>query len=355
MSYILEKIENNQDLTHAEVLSLYEADLYTLGKVADKIRQNKHGKKTFFNTNRHINPTNRCADYCQFCGFSSHRKNPNSYTYTVEESLHIADEAVAKGAKELHVVSAHNKEEGADWYFGTFRAIKDAHPDIHLKAMTAAEVEFISREYGYTIDEVLDRMIKSGVDSMPGGGAEIFDETLRKKICKGKVSSSDWLDIHRKWHQRGKHSNATMLFGHIESRAQRIDHMIRLRDLQNETGGFNAFIPLVYQKENNFLKVENFLSAEEILKTFCISRIVLQNIPHLKAYWVTTTLPLALIAQEYGADDIDGTIQKESINSAAGAKSAKGQSMEELIYLIKNAGFTPVERDSLYNTVKEYS
>ncbi len=349
MSYILDKIQNNQDLTTEEALSLYEADLYTLGKVADSIRQKKHGKKTFYNINRHINPTNVCADYCQFCGFSTHRKNPNPYTYTVEETLKIANEAVERGAKELHVVSAHNKEEGADWYFDAFKAIKDAHPNIHLKAMTAAEVEFISREYGFTIDQVLDRMIESGVDSMPGGGAEIFDEALRSKICKGKVSSKDWLDIHRKWHKRGRHSNATMLFGHIESREHRIDHMIRLRDLQNETGGFNAFIPLVYQKENNFLKVENFLSAEEILKTYAISRIILQNIPHIKAYWVTTTLPLALVAQEYGADDIDGTIQKESINSAAGAKSSKGQSADELVSLIKNAGFIPTERDSLYN------
>ncbi|MCV6608657.1 MAG: aminofutalosine synthase MqnE, partial [Campylobacterales bacterium] len=183
------------------------------------------------------------------------------------------------------------------------------------------------------------------------GGAEIFDEKLRSRICKGKVSSQDWLDIHRKWHKKGKYSNATMLFGHIESREHRIDHMIRLRDLQNETGGFNAFIPLVYQRDNNFLKVANFLSGEEILKTYAISRIILQNIPHLKAYWVTTTLPLALVAQEYGADDIDGTIQKESINSAAGAKSSKGLDSEELTSLIKNAGFIPTERDSLYNEI----
>jgi aminodeoxyfutalosine synthase len=195
-------------------------------------------------------------------------------------------------------------------------------------------------------------MIANGVDSMPGGGAEIFDEEVREYLCKGKVSSAGWLEIHRKWHERGRQSNATMLFGHVESRAHRIDHILRLRDLQDITGGFNAFIPLVYQKENNFLKVENFPTAHEILKTYAISRILLDNIPHIKAYWVTSSINLALIAQEYGADDLDGTIEKESIQSAAGANSSYGMKLDEFVGLIKNAGFIPVERDSLYNELK---
>lgn len=354
METIIKKIEAKEDLVREEAEKLYDLDLFTLGKLADKIRREINGDRTYFNINRHINPTNECADFCQFCGFSSHRKNPNPYTMNTEEILKIAKDAVTKGAKELHMVSAHRKDVGADWYFDGFKAVKDAHPDIHLKAMTAAEVEFVAREYGLSFEEVLDKMIESGVDSMPGGGAELFDEKLRSKICKGKVSSEDWLKIHELWHNKNRQSNATMLFGHIEKRSHRIDHMFRLRDLQKKTGGFNAFIPLVYQKDNNFLKVENFPSAEEILKTFAISRIVLDNIPHIKAYWVTTTMQLALVAQEFGADDIDGTIQKESINSASGAASAKGQEMKELIGLIKSAGFTPTERDSLYNILKEY-
>jgi aminodeoxyfutalosine synthase len=198
-------------------------------------------------------------------------------------------------------------------------------------------------------------MIESGVDSMPGGGAEIFDEKVREYLCKGKVTSDQWLEIHEKWHNKGRQSNATMLFGHVESRANRIDHIIRLRDLQDKTGGFNAFIPLVYQRDNNFLKVENFPTGQEILKTYAISRIMLDNIPHLKAYWATASINLALIAQEFGADDLDGTIEKESIQSAAGAKSSQGMNLEEFISLIKNSGFTPVERDSLYNELKVYN
>jgi len=189
---------------------------------------------------------------------------------------------------------------------------------------------------------------------MPGGGAEIFDETAREYLCKGKVSSDQWIDIHRKWHQRGRESNATMLFGHIESRAHRIDHILRLRELQDETGGFNAFIPIVYQKENNFLKVTEFMTGQEILKTYAISRILLDNIPHIKAYWAASTINLALIAQEFGCDDLDGTIEKESIQSAAGAASSHGLDLDDFVALIRNAGFTPVERDSLYNELRVY-
>ncbi|NPA64757.1 MAG: CofH family radical SAM protein, partial [Epsilonproteobacteria bacterium] len=217
---------------------------------------------------------------------------------------------------------------------------------------TAAEVHFLASHYGLSYEEVIDRMIESGVDSMPGGGAEIFDEEVRAYICKGKVSSEEWLRIHRLWHQRGRKSNATMLFGHVEERHHRIDHMLRLRDLQDETGGFNCFIPLIYQKENNYLKVEDFVTAHEYLKTIAIARLLLDNIPHIKAYWATSTLGLALVAQEFGADDLDGTIERESIQSAAGAASRHGVALDEFVHLIKESGFVPVERDSLYNEIK---
>lgn len=354
MHSLIRSVQNAQELSHSQALDLYGLDLFTLGKLAHDIRVQQNGKRTYFNINRHINPTNECADFCQFCSFSSHRKNPNAYTMSFEQIEKIAQDAIKDGAQEIHMVSAHRKNVGASWYFDGFRRIKKIAPQVHLKAMTAAEVEFVSRTYKMSFDDVLDAMIESGVDSMPGGGAEIFDESLRKKICKGKVSSNDWLKIHEMWHNRNRQSNATMLFGHIEKRSHRIDHMLRLRSLQEKTKGFNAFIPLVYQRFNNYLKVDDFLSAEEILKTFAISRIVLRNIPHIKAYWVTTTTNLALIAQEFGADDIDGTIGHESINSAAGAKSKQGQSMDELISLIKNAGFIPTQRDSLYNIIKEF-
>ncbi len=349
---LIEKVKNQQRLTQEEGEALYDLDLYTLGELADEIRQRRYGKRSYFNINRHINPTNVCADICKFCAYSASRKNPNQYTMSHEEILSIVASSVAKGAKEMHIVSAHNPHDGVEWYMGAFRKIKAKFPHLHVKAMTAAEIDFLSREYGLSYDEVLDQMVQSGVDSMPGGGAEIFDEEVRAYLCKGKVTSDQWLEIHQKWHERGRQSNATMLFGHVESRAHRIDHMIRLRRLQDQTGGFNAFIPLVYQKDNNFLKVTEFPSGQEILKTYAISRIMLDNIPHIKAYWVTASINLALIAQEFGADDLDGTIEKESIQSAAGAQSSQGMSLEGFIDLIKNSGFTPVERDSLYHELK---
>lgn len=353
--YLQKNNKNIEFLDPKKALELYELDIFTLGKMADSIRQDYFGKKVFFNSNRHINPTNACADICKFCGFSAHRKNPHSYTMDKEQVLKIARNSIQAGALELHIVGAHNPNLNLEWYLDLFRTLKAEFPEIHIKALTAAEVNFLSQLSGKTYEEVLSLMAENGVDSMPGGGAEIFDEEIRAFICKGKVDSANWLKIHSLWHSLGKKSNATMLFGHIESREHRIDHLLRLYHTQEKSGGFNAFIPLVYQKENNFLKVENFPSGQEILKTIAISRILLPNIPHIKAYWATLGLNLALVAQEFGADDIDGTIQKEAIQSASGSKSANGILKDELVAQIKDAGFLPVERDSLYNEIHTYA
>ncbi|RXK13464.1 aminofutalosine synthase MqnE [Halarcobacter mediterraneus] len=349
---ILEKIEKRQRLEYDDAIKLYDLDLFDLASIANEIRKEKHQDKTYFNINRHINPTNVCKDVCAFCAYSASRKNPNPYTMSHEQILEIVKNSSKNGIKEVHIVSAHNPDTGLKWYLDIFRKIKEQFPDIHVKALTAAEVHFLSKQYNLTYEEIINKMIESGVDSMPGGGAEIFDEKVRKRVCGGKVTSQQWLDIHKLWHKSGHESNATMLFGHVEQREHRIDHMLRLRKLQDETQGFNAFIPLVYQKENNYLRVKEFLTGQEILKTMAISRILLDNIPHIKAYWVTSTVKLALLAQEFGANDLDGTIEKESIQSAAGAKSANGMPLEQFVDLIKNSGFTPVERDSLYNEIK---
>lgn len=354
MTNLIEKLQNGQRLSREECLRLYELDLFTLGKFANIKRKQMHGKKVFFNVNRHINPTNICADVCKFCAFSSHRKNPNPYTMSHEEIMKDVENSVKNGAKEIHIVSAHNPHTSWQWYLEIFKKIKQNYPNLHVKALTAAEVDFLSRHHGLSYEEVVEKMLEYGVDSMPGGGAEIFDEEVRAKICKGKVSSENWLKIHKIWHEKGRLSNATMLFGHIENEAHRIDHMLRIRDLQDITGGFNAFIPLVYQRDNNFIKVSKFIGSVEILKTMAIARLVLDNVPHIKAYWATSTINLAMVAQEFGADDLDGTIEKESIQSAAGAKSARGMDMKSFIELIRSAGFTPVERDSLYNELKIY-
>ncbi|MCD6258301.1 MAG: aminofutalosine synthase MqnE [Helicobacteraceae bacterium] len=351
---VAEKIRTSQRINFDEALSLYEMDFFELGELADIKRKALHDKKTYFNINRHINPTNICADVCKFCAYSANRKNPNPYTMSHEEIMQIVKDAYNRGIKEVHIVSAHNPDTGIEWYLDIFSKIKTAYPDLHIKALTAAEVDFLARHYHKSYDAILDLMIESGVDSMPGGGAEIFDEGVRDYICKGKVTSDQWLEIHQKWHERGKKSNVTMLFGHVEKREHRIDHMLRIRELQDKTGGFNCFIPLVYQTENNYLKIQDPITANEILKTMAISRIVLDNVPNIKAYWVTSTVNLALVAQEFGANDLDGTIERESINSAAGAASANGVNLQEFVALIKNTGFIPVERDSVYNEIKEW-
>ncbi len=349
---IAEKVRAGERIDSNEALALYEYDLFELGELADLKRKQLHGNKSYFNINRHINPTNICKDICKFCAYSASRKNPNQYTMSHDDIMSIVDDIVKRDIKEVHIVSAHNPQTGLQWYLDIFKKIKTRYPNLHVKALTAAEVHFLCEEYGKSYDELLDLMVENGVDSMPGGGAEIFDETVREYICKGKVSSGQWLDIHKKWHERGKMSNVTMLFGHVEKRHNRIDHMMRIRDLQDATGGFNAFIPLVYQSENNYLNVKEFITAHEILKTMAISRIVLDNVANIKAYWVTSTVNLALVAQEFGANDLDGTIEKESINSAAGAASAHGVNLDEFVTLIKNSGFIPVERDSVYNELK---
>jgi len=351
---LIEKIEAGERLNREEGTALYGLDLLTLGELASRIREGRYGRKSYFNINRHINPTNVCKDVCKFCAYSASRKNPNQYTMSHEEILAIAAEARERNL----IVGTENN----GIYYGTatrdgtwaWSSANSGFTNISVKALTAAEVNFLARENGLSYEEMIDLMIESGVDSMPGGGAEIFDEEVRDYICKGKVSSEEWLEIHRLWHRRGRQSNATMLFGHVEKREHRIDHMLRLRELQEETGGFNAFIPLVYQRENNFLRVEEFPTAQEILKTYTISRILLDNIPHLKAYWVTSTVGLALLAQEFGADDLDGTIQKESVQSAAGAARASGMPLEDFVALIHNSGFLPVERDSLYHELNVY-
>lgn len=342
------------DLSVENLVQLYDYDLFDLGEMADEIRKEKHENKVYFNLNRHINPSNICADICKFCAFSAHRKNPNPYEMTKDEILGVAKSAYKSGAREFHIVSAHNPNYDYKWYFDIFRTIKARFSDVHIKALTAAEVDFLHRKFGKSYEEILRDMADSGVDSMPGGGAEIFNEQIRAKICKGKVSAENWLKIHALWHKMGRKSNATMLFGHIESRAHRIEHILSIRALQGENGGFNAFIPLLYQRQNNYLNVENFPSGIEVLKTIAISRILLPNVPNIKAYWATLGLNLALVAQEFGANDIDGTIERESIQSAAGAKSKNGVSEELLVSQIKDAGFVAILRDSLYNEIKRY-
>lgn len=352
---------NIANLDAISLAKLYDYDIYTLGNAAHSIRESYFGKKVFFNMNRHINPTNICADVCKFCAFSASRKNPNQYDMSIDEVVSLCVSAYNRGAKEVHIVAAHHPTHDYKHYLDMFSAVKNAVPNLHVKAMGAAEIDYLTRKFKLPLEQVVHDLIESGVDSLPGGGAEIFDENIRKALCHGKANADRWLEVHALWHKLGKMSNATMLFGHIEERHHRIDHILRLRNAQtslqqanNKAGGFNAFIPLLYQRDNNFLKAKDAPTAQEILKTIAIARILLQNIPHIKAYWASLSFNLAIVAQEFGANDMDGTIEHESIQSAAGAKSRNGVSKEEMIFQIKNAGFIPVERDSLYNELQTY-
>ena len=354
MDTLIKDLENNKRISEKDAFKLYELDLFTLAKYAHQKRLKLHGKKVYFNINRHINPSNICVDTCRFCAFSAHRKNPHPYAMNKDEIIKIIANSVQNDIKEVHIVSAHNKNHNLAWYLDLFSTIKDKYPHIHIKAMTAAEIDFLHRLDGVSYEDIIDKLIKSGVDSMPGGGAEIFDEDIRKKLCHSKVSSANWLKIHQIWHNKGKFSNATMLYGHIEGKEHRIDHLLRLRKLQDITKGFNAFIPLVWQKDNSFLDIKDQIDSQEILKTIAIARIVLDNIAHIKAYWATMSFNLAMVAQEFGANDLDGTIEKESIQSAGGAKSAKGTSLNTFIEMIQSSNLIPVQRDSLYNEIKIY-
>lgn len=360
---LLKKVisDDIEGIDSKELAKLYDYDLFTLGDVADSLRQKYYGKKVFFNMNRHINPTNICADVCKFCAFSASRKNPNPYDMSIQQVVDECVSAYKRGAKEVHIVAAHHPHHEYKHYLDMFATIKQNTPFLHIKAMGAAEVDYLTRKFDLPLEQVLNDLAEAGVDSLPGGGAEIFDEKIRKILCHGKADSKRWFEVHKKWHSMGRMSNATMLFGHIEERHHRIDHILRLKKAQtsleqanNKQGGFNAFIPLLYQRYNNFLKVKESPSGQEILKTIAIARILLTNIPHIKAYWASLSLNLALVAQEFGANDMDGTIENESIQSAGGAKSKHGVSKEEMIYQIKNAGFIPVERDSLYNELQAY-
>ncbi|MWV61711.1 aminofutalosine synthase MqnE [Helicobacter saguini] len=365
------KIFENFDIANAqdsdferlskELAKLYDYDIFTLGDAADSIRRKMYQNKVFFNMNRHINPTNICADTCKFCAFSASRKNPNPYDMSISQVVAECVDAYSRGAKEVHIVSAHHPEHSYSHNLEMFKAIKKAVPKLHVKAMGAAEIDYLTRKFELPLQKVLDDLVESGVDSLPGGGAEIFHPSVRKKLCHGKADAARWLEIHKAWHKMGRMSNATMLFGHIEERWHRIEHILRLRFAQTslaaanaKSGGFNAFIPLLYQRYNNFLKAKDAPTAQEILKTISIARILLDNIPHIKAYWASLSFNLAIVAQEFGSDDMDGTIEKESIQSAAGAKSRNGVSKSEMISQIQNAGFIPVERDSLYNELRVF-
>lgn len=352
---ISDKVANNQRLSFEDGVRLFESnDLIAIGAMADKMRERINGDLTYFNVNRHLNYTNVCISDCAFCGFYRRVRHPEAYEWSVQECVEIARKAYEEGARELHIVGGLHPRLQFDYYTGLLSELKQNFPDMHLKAFTMVELDHLTRVCRMTDEEVIDGLIQAGLDSCPGGGAEIFREPTRSRICAHKTSGDRWLELTEKVHSRGVHTNATMLYGHIESYEDRVDHLERLRELQDKTNGFMCFIPLAFHPEGTAISHLPGPSAIDSLKTIAISRLMLDNIPHIKAYWVMLGKHIAQVALRFGADDLDGTINDggslmESYLAEGNKNFLTRAGIEELI---RGAGRIPVERDTLYHPMK---
>jgi aminodeoxyfutalosine synthase len=349
------KVEAGERLTFDDGLFLYDrADLFDLGTLANLVRQRKNGNFAYYNVNTHINPTNVCVYRCVFCAFRADLKSDKGYVMPDAQILERAGAAEARGATELHIVGGLHHQLPYDWYLHVVRIIHEAHPRLHLKAYTAVEWDWFARLTGRATCDILAEFKDAGLGSLPGGGAEIFHAEVRDKICEHKADADAWIRIHREAHQLGLRSNATMLYGHIEQTRHRIDHLIRLRELQDETGGFQTFIPLAFHPDNTKLGHDHQIKKPSILmdlRTMAVARLMLDNFPHIKAYWIMLGIPTAQLALGYGADDIDGTVVHEKIYHDAGSDAPQELTVAELRRLIEEAGRVPVERDTLYHEV----
>lgn len=350
-----EKVESQHRLSFEDGLFLEtHADLLTLGQLANIVRERKNGNFAYYNVNTHLNPTNVCVYRCTFCAFRADLKSPKGYVMTDEQILDRAREADARGATELHIVGGLHHQLPYEWYLNVVRIIHDAFPRLHLKAYTAVEWDWFAHLTGRPTKDLLAEFKEAGLGSLPGGGAEIFHPEIRDQICEHKADADGWLRIHREAHELGLRTNSTMLYGHIERPEHRIDHLCRLRELQDKTGGFQTFIPLAFHPDNTKLGHLQHLQKPSILqdlRTMAIARLMLDNFPHIKAYWVMLGIQTAQISLSYGADDIDGTVVHEKIYHDAGSDSPQEITVKDLRRLIEEAGRIPVERDTLYNEI----
>ena len=353
---IAQKVTANQRISPEEALLLFGSnDLLAIGELAALANQRKNGGSVFFNVNRHINPTNICVNRCAFCAFSKTAGEEGAYTLALEEICRRARVAQAEGATEVHMVGGLHPDLAFGYYEEVLAAVRRAAPNLHIKAFTAVEVDYFSRISGLSIEQVLERLKSAGLGSMPGGGAEILVEEVRQRICPEKITGQRWLEIIRLAHRAGLKTNATMLYGHVETYADRVAHMAMLRDLQDETRGFQAFIPLAFQPENSDLRLDiKGTSGLDDLKTLAIGRIFLDNFDHVKAYWVMLGEKIAQVALAFGVNDLDGTVVEEKIGHDAGAQSPQSLTKDGIIRLIKKAGKVPVERDTLYHAIRSY-
>ncbi len=349
---IADKVLAGVRLSFEDGVQLYRSpDLLAVGWLANYVREKKHGNITYYNVNRHINPTNVCVAHCKLCAFGRDPNSPGAYTYALEEIYQRADEGVRQGATEFHIVGGLHPDLPFEYFLELISGLKKRHPHVHLKAFTMVEVHYFARIAKLSIEETLQKMKAAGVDSCPGGGAEIFHPRVRRIICDHKVSGQMWLILARKTHEAGLRSNATMLYGHVETEEERVDHLVKLRELQDITHGFVAFIPLAFHPDNTPLSHIPKPTGYDDLRNIAVSRLMLDNFEHIKAYWIMLTPSIAQIAQRFGANDLDGTVVEEKIYHDAGAKTSEFTPRTELERLIRAAGRTPVERDTLYNKI----
>ncbi len=354
---IAEKIESGRRLSFKEGVALFKTgDLNALGRLADFVRRKKHGLTTYYNVNRHFNHTNICVADCKFCGFYRRARAEDAYTHSVDEALEIARAAVGEGATELHIVGGLNTKLPFSYYTDLFSSLKREFPKLHLKALTMVELDFMARFYKMSDEDVIEQLHAAGMDSCPGGGAEIFAEPTRSRICDHKCDGDRWLELAGKVHTAGLKTNATMLYGHIESIEDRIDHLVRLREQQDRSHGFQCFIPLAFYPTGTALSSCPGPDAIDNLKTIAVSRLMLDNFDHIKAYWVMLGKSTAQTALHFGANDLDGTItdggeltHSYSVESNNEVKMTK----QEIIEMIQRAGFEAVERDTVYNRVEK--
>ncbi len=354
---IAEKVWTGERISDDDALALYRSrDLLALGELAAFANERRNGHRVFFNVNRHINHTNICVNRCRFCAFSRTADEPGAYCYDLDEIRNRAAEALAQGATEIHIVGGLHPDLPFEFYLDMLRTVRSVSPQLHIKAFTAVEIDYLARLTGLSVAETLAELKEAGLGSLPGGGAEILRREVRDRLCPEKISGERWLEVMAEVHRAGLKSNATMLYGHIESYEDRVDHMRRLRELQDATHGFQVFIPLAFQTENNPLgHLKNPLSGGvDDLKTLAVARIYLDNFANIKAYWVMLSEKIAQTALCFGVNDLDGTVVEEKIGHDAGASSPQAMGRDDIVALIRTAGRIPVERDTLYNELRVY-
>jgi aminodeoxyfutalosine synthase len=353
---IAKKVRNGERLSFEDGVALFcEPDLLALGTLANEVREKRHGDRTYFNKNMRIEVTNVCVASCLFCSFAKLEEGaPGSHTMKLEEAWRELEQRMDDPPSEIHIVNGLHPGLPFSYYEDLLRGFKRIKPDVHMKCFTAVEIHFFAKHYGMTYEAVLTKLRAAGLDSLPGGGAEIFHPEVRTRISGDKATADEYLEVHRVAHRMGMRTNATMLYGHVETFEHRVDHLLRLRALQDETSGLQAFIPLAFHPDGNGMKNLPAPTAIDDLRTIAVSRLLLDNVDHIKAYWVSSGPDVAQIALRFGADDVDGTIVHETIYHAAGSRVPQGLRESELIRLIREAGRIPIERDTLYNVVREH-